>query len=314
MDLPFEFQVLIQRIVMPSLLGLAGGILLLRCERPSFSKGENPIRGVAIASIFGSILVGAALIVSDFWQRELIANPLSWRRWEAREPWMWMVWLIPGLILGLGIFKSLVAIPSRIATWFLPWLVVGAVGCFYIALPQGQSYRDQLPNAIRFLAIGIAATALNSVSLNAIASHPGGRWATLTLLAQLGCIAGLAFQSYASLGEFILAGFGVTLGLSLVSLFHSSEHTTDYGWPLAPAVLGLTVLAAVSLAVSTFYVTTPPPTWLWTSILFLPTIIAGIDWFLVEKHWGWRLAMAAIIWALILSTVVAMAMQSKSDW
>lgn len=314
MDTSFEVEVLLQRIAMPGLVGLLGGFLLSRCERGSAATGDVPLRHVGWASFWGAWVVGAALIASDLWQRGMITDPSTWRRWDAREPWMWMVWMVPGLILFLGATKALLATPSRFATWCLPWVVVGAAGILYVALPQGKGYEEQLPSAIRWLALGIAASAMNSVSINAIASRPGGRWGPAVLLAQLGCIAGLAWQSYASLGEFLLAAFGVALGITLVSLFLSSGPTSDYGWPMAPAVLGLTVLAAAGLAVSTFYVSEPPPMWLLLSILFLPSLIGSMDVWLRGKHWGWRIAAAIVIWSLVLSAVVARAMQSGSTW
>ena len=314
MDMSFEIQVLLQRIVMTSLVGLIGGFVLSRCERRVAGTGDGPLRGVGAASFFGALLVGAGLIASDLWQRGMIAEPWTWRRWDAREPWMWMVWLVPSLILFLGIAKGLLARPNRFATWCLPWVVAGAAGILYVALPQSSGYQDKLPDAIRWLAIGIAAVSLNSASLNAISSRPGGRWGPSVLFAQLVCIAGLTLQSYASLGEFVLAALGLSLGLALVSLFVPSGQTFDYGWPLAPAVMGLMVLAAAGLVVSTFYVSDPPPTWLVAGILFLPSLIAGIDLCLAGKHWGWRLFAAVLLWAMVLAVVIFKAMQSKSDW
>lgn len=319
MQISFETQILLQRIVLPSLLGLAGGWVLSRCERRGLElsgsgSDTRPLRGVMTASFFGALLVGAGLIVSDLWQRELITNPATWRRWDAREPWMWMVWMIPGLILFLGFAKGLIATPQRFATWSLPGVIALGAGIFYVCLPQGPGYENDLPRAVRWIALGIAAVAMNCASLNAIARGPGGRWAPLVLLVQLACVAGLALQSYASLGEFVLAAAGATLGLCVISLFLPSPWTFDYGWPLAPAILGLTVLASVSLAASTFYVSEPLATWMLMSILFLPTIVGAIDLCLGGKHWGWRVAAAFFLWALALSAVVAKALQNKSDW
>ena len=315
----FEVQILLQRIVLPGLMGLVGGWVLSRCERRSLESGssgaaEHPLRGAMSASSLGSLLVGAGLIASDLWQRELITNPAIWRRWDAREPWMWMVWMVPGLILFMGLVKGLVATPSRYATWSLPGVIAWATGIFYVCLPQGPGYENDLPRAVRWIALGIAAVAMNCASLNAIARGPGGRWAPLVVLVQLVCVAGLALQSYASLGEFILAATGATLGLSIVSLFLPSTRTFDYGWPLAPAILGLTVLACASLATSTFYISEPPATWILMSVLFLPTVAGAIDLCLGGKHWGWRVAAAFFLWALALSAVVAGALQNTSDW
>lgn len=318
-ELSFEVQVLLQRMVVPSLAGVAGGLVLSRCERSSLAPGEawagdRPLRGAMVASSLGALLVGVGLITSDLWQREMITNPAIWRRWDAREPWMWMVWMIPGLILLLGLLKGITATPMRFSAWCLPCMVASASGVFYVSLPQGEAYRDTLRDVIRWMALGIAALVMNVAAMNAIARRPGGRWAPLALLVQLVCIAGLALQSYASLGEFVLAAVGATLGLSIVSLLNPSGLTFDYGWPLAPAILGLSVLATACLSTSTFYVTEPPATWLLISVLFLPAAVGALDLCLMGKHWGWRLAAAVVIWGMALSAVVAKAMQSKTDW
>jgi hypothetical protein len=314
-DMNFETQVILQRLVVPSLLGLAGGFVLSRCERRSLASGDGgPLRLVATASIIGTLLVGAGLIASDLWQRGLIANPATWRRWDAREPWMWMVWLVPGLMLVLGLLKGLGATPSRFATWCLPVLVLGAAGTLYVALPQGSGYEDKLRDAVRWLALGTAAVTVNAACLNAIATRPGGRWAPCVLLAQLGCIAGIVLQSYASLGEFVLAGIGILVGLSIISLVLPSESTYDFGWQLAPAILAMSVLAVASLAVSTFYVSTPPATWLIMSILFLPTIVGSVDCILHKQQWGWRVLAALVICGLVLAVVIASAINNKPEW
>jgi hypothetical protein len=313
-NISFEAQVLLGRVVVPSLLGWIGGFVLSRCERRSPGLDASPLRGVLASSLFGALLVGSGLIVSDLWHRGMITEPGSWRRWDAREPWMWMVWMIPGLILFLGILKGWVATPGRFATCCLPWVLVGAAGILYVALPTGKGYEDQLPDVIRSMAIGIAAVALNSLSLNAIARGPGGRWVLCVLLTQLACIAGVAFQAYASLGEFALAGMGAVLGLSLVSLMLPSGPTYDYGWPLAPAVLGMIVLAVASQSVSTFYFSEQPPIWLRMSILFLPSLAGGVDLCLRQKHWGWRVLAAFVLSASVLSVVVFRAMQNETGW
>lgn len=313
-NISFEGQVLLERVVVPSLLGWIGGFVLSRCERRSPGLDPSPLRGVLASSFFGALLVGSGLIVSDLWQRGMITEPASWRRWDAREPWMWMVWMVPGLILFLGILKGWIATPIRFATCCLPWALVGAAGILYAALPQGKGYEDQLPEVIRSMAIAMAAVALNSLSLNAIARGPGGRWALCVLLAQLACIAGLAFQAYASLGEFALAGVGAVLGLSLVSLMLPSGPTYDYGWPLAPAVLGMIVMAVASQSVSTLYFSEQPPIWLRMGILFLPSLVGGVDLCLRRKHWGWRVLSALVLSASVLSVVVVRAMQNETGW
>ncbi|MCU0706968.1 MAG: hypothetical protein MUF23_01620 [Pirellula sp.] len=314
----FETQVVLQRIVVPSLLGLAGGFVLSRCERRALAtadgSGDSPLRLAATASILGALFVGAGLIASDLWQRGLITNPATWRRWDAREPWMWMVWMVPSLMFVLGLLKGLGRTPGRFATWCLPIVVIGAAGILYVALPQGSGYEDKLKDAVRWLALGTVAATVNAVCLNTIAAQPGGRWAPCVLLAQLGCIAGIVLQSYASLGEFVLSAIGILIGLSIVSLAIPSPSTHDYGWQLAPAVLAMSVLAVACLAVSTFYVSTPPATWLVLSILFLPALVGCVNCILQKQPWGWRVAAAIVLCGALLAVVIVSAINNKPEW
>jgi hypothetical protein len=183
-----------------------------------------------------------------------------------------------------------------------------------VVLPQGTGYEDRLRDAVRWTAIGTVAAVWNGSALDGIARHPGGRWSTCVLLAQLGCIAGLILQSYASLGEWVLAAIGVTLGLTVVGLWIPSEETTHFGWPMAPAVLGLTILGAASLAVSTFYVSTPAPQWMIAIVLFLPSIVGLVDAFLRSWNPWWRALIAALIASAPLAAVLFQAMNHQPAW
>ncbi len=314
MEMSFELQIVLQRLVIPGLIGLLGGLTI---ARPWVRHSEDsPASGAAggISSLLGALFVGSGLIVSDLWQRELLTQPSTWRSWEAREPWMWMVWMIPAAMVLLAIVRLAARSTTRISSWSWPSLFGIAVGVMLVVLPQGAGYEDKLREAVRWTGLGVLATVWNACALNGIASQPGGRWSPLVLLAQLGCVAALVLQSYASLGEWVLAAIGVTAGLSLVSLFTPSVRTVDFGWPLASVILALTVLAAASTAVSQFYIFSSAPAWVLAGTLFLPSIVGGVD--VAIRGWNpwFRALIAAAISGILIGVVVWQTIQNQPQW
>lgn len=314
MELSFETQIALQRLLVPGLMGLVGGFLLSRCDAGAAEAPEQPLKGIALPSLAGAILIGCGIAASDLWQRGLIARPMAWREWEAREPWMWMVWAVPALVILLAAARAVARTGSRWASWCLPIAVTCGAGFMMIVLPQGPGYEDKLREAMHWVGLGTIAIVWNAMALNGIAKHPGGRWAPLVLLAQVGAIAGMVVQSYASLGELVLALLGTTAGLTFVSLLIPTSHSTEFGWRLAPAVLALVIAAVAALSVSTFYVSTPPAPWILFSVLLLPTIVGIADTFLRARPMVWRLVIGAAIAGSIVGAVVYTALSHTPDF
>jgi len=314
MELSFETQIALQRLLVPSLIAFVGAFLMSRSmfRSPTAPTGSGP--RLALRPLAGALLIGLALIVSDLWQRGILADPTAWRAWSAREPWMWMVWMIPAIIVVLAAMEYFLRLRDFSGGAGSPIRVALAAAAMLVVLPQGAGYEDQLGNAVRWVAFGTVASIWNASAIDGIATHDGARWAPCVLLAQLGGIAAMVLQSYASLGEWVLAGIGVTLGVCLVALIFPSAASSEVGWSLSPAVQGLVILACASVAVSTFYASTPQPNLLVASILLLPTLVGWVDCGVRRWNPWYRALIAAAISGILIGIVVFLAIQQQPEW
>ncbi|MFN7733527.1 MAG: hypothetical protein ACK5OB_16640 [Pirellula sp.] len=313
MELNFETQVALQRIAVPLVLATVGGLLLSRRSAGS-GASASAASPAAWSTLLGAMLVAAGPCVSELWKRDLLLQPARWHEWSATEPWMWMVWIVPASVIMVAIWRCAMSSSWTFATWMFPWGVSVAALGLYVCLPQGQGWLDKSSDVVRWLVAATIAFAWNQWGIDTIASSPGGRWAPWVLVAQFGAIAGLALQSYASLGEWALVGVGFSAGLAIAALLSGDTQSMPMGWPAAVGVIPGLWMAVASLAVSQFYITTPPANWLLGLVLFLPTLVALID-LLIKKRSAWvRAIVAAVACGIVIAIAIAITMQSRPEW
>ena len=162
---------------------------------------------------------------------------------------------------------------------------------------------------------GILAAIWNLTSLNSIAKSGGSSWVSLTILAQLGCVAAITLQSYASLGEWAVVGIGVATGASVVGLRAGSASKLHYGWQLSTVVLPLGIMAVTCLAVSSFFESRPLPIWLIGSVLFLPTLVGVMDFIYGRTANPWfRLFLALCVSCLVLGGIFFFTKPWQTEW
>lgn len=177
------------------------------------------------------------------------------------------------------------------------WLWVGA-GLLAIAsaaasLPTGENWQDTYPAHRGWMTAISAACLLNSWSLAVLIHRGAAAWAPLVALAALGGPTILAASTYASLAERGLAAIASTAAICLFALATRRPA-------MAAASLPALTLAAGLTAAGDFYSYLEHPQPLFAAILFLPSIVAMIDWPLRSKN-GWlRSAVAAIVSATIV--------------
>jgi hypothetical protein len=227
---------------------------------------------------------------------------------------MWMVWIVPACVMMVAIWRSAIASSWSFATWMFPWGISMAALGLYVCLPQGQGWLDKSSDVAGWIVAATIAFAWNQWGIDSIASSPGGRWAAWVLVAQFGAIAGLALQSYASLGEWALVGVGISSGLAIAALLGGDSQSMPMGWPTAVGVIPGLWMAVACLAVSQFYIPTPPATWLLGLVLFLPALVGLID-SLIKKRSAWvRALVAAVACGIVVGIAIAITMQSRSEW
>ncbi|MBM3965937.1 MAG: hypothetical protein FJ308_12865 [Planctomycetes bacterium] len=307
----FEIQIAIQRLLVPGVIALIGAWLLVGRRASSGSA-----RGVATwIGLLGALVVGAAFVVSDFMQRGILLSPKEWFGWEAREPWMLMVWFVPAVIIALAAAQWILGRSDQYQRWSVLLLLTFWIGASYLLFPTGAGYQDKLPSVGRWAVIVAIAAVWNAYALDWIATSPGGRWYPLVLLSQFGCITAIVLSSYASLSEWVLVGAGVSAGVSVLQLFRPTRpYEVPFLWPLAPIIVGLSWMGVTCMVVSTFYVSESLPSpWFWP-VLFLPSIVGIVDIFAQRLNSWCRVAVAGGICGAMLIPLIYMLVTAKPEW
>lgn len=307
----FEIQIAMQRLLVPGVIAFFGTWLLVGRRASSGSS-----RGVATWSgLLGALVGGAAFVVSDFMQRGILLSPKEWLGWEAREPWMLMVWFVPAVIVALATAQWIWGSSAQYQRWSVLLLLTFWIGAGYLLFPTGAGYQDKLPSVGRWAVTVAIAAVWNAYALDWIANSPGGRWYPLVLLAQFGCITAIVLSSYASLSEWVLVGVGVSTGVSVFQLFcPTRSYEVPFLRPLAPMVVGLSWMGVACLVISTFYVSEPLPSpWFWP-VLFLPSIVGIVDLFVQRLNTWWRVAVAGGICCAMLVPLIYLLVTAKPEW
>ncbi len=309
-----ETHILLKCLIVPAVISALGALILSMTPTSEYWDDEEPLKGLIWSNLFGALVCGLAFIIPDLWGRDLLFKPNNWRQWEAREPWMWLVWIAPATLVGFAIVKSFVRVPARSAAFAWPLTAIVAAVLIYVALPQSQGYEEKLPLAVQWVAVGMVATMLNMLAVSSIATNLGSRWNMLVVVAQAGAVALLAFQSYASLGMWSVIAVGVGLGASLIGGLRISTAAQYCGWPLSPVAVILCSLAVANIATTEFYLTELKPRWLIAMILFLPTIVGLID--LCGRRFGvfTRAVIAAIVSVMIIGVEFYWFEINKPEW
>lgn len=312
----YELDIGLQRVALPAVCSLIGCALLVRTDQGEDWFDDEPVKGTAFPTVLGAVLCASGMIASDFCRRGLIGAPAEWSTWKASYQWEWMIWMIPGSMVLLAMARAVFSIPVHFTG--LAGTATGAitVGVLYICLNEGAVWDDQHAKLLPWMAASCLAAICNMASLNSIARAGGSRWVSLTVLGQFGCVAAIALQSYASLGELAVVGIGVSLGASLVGVFRQSSAKLHYGWQLSTIVLPLAIMAVACLATSRFFFESHPlPQWLIGLVLFLPTIVGLFDIVVgrITSEW-FRVVLAAMWCSLVLGAILYITKPWQSEW
>ncbi len=311
----FELQIALQRLLLPAVCSLIGCYLLSTTDQGEDWYDDEPVRGITFPTLSGALLCAIGLIGSDLWQRGIILQPQAWLNWKASYQWQWMVWMIPGSILLLAIARSIFVVPIHYTAMAGIASASLAIGVLFVCLNEKTGWEDQSAKLLPWMATGGIAAMWNIASLNSIAKSEGSRWVSLTILGQLGCVTAIAIQSYASLGEWSLAGIGAALGASIVGVCLGSKTKLHYGWQLSTVVIPLGIMAIACLAVSNFFESRPLPTWLIGSVLFLPTLVCVADIVVGRIMNTWfRVFLAGCICCLVLGAILNFTKPWQSEW
>jgi hypothetical protein len=231
-----------------------------------------------------------------------------------------MAVLIPSSFVVLGLLRSVLPIPKSIANIAWPMLAILTASTLIVSLMEpdmlnAEKWKEELKSLLWCIAVGTVAILLNIATLDNLARSGAARWTPLVLLGQLGCVAAIILQSYASLGEWTLACIGSTVGLSVGSLITRSQPPTFAGWQLSPVVFPLTIASGTSVLLSPYFQSHPLSHWLQGSVLFLPTAVWLVDIVFARYGNAWvRASCAAVICGVLLATILLITKPFQSEW
>jgi len=311
----FELGILLQRIVLPAICSLLGCYLLSRVDKGEDWYDDQPTKGIGWQTFFGATICAIGMIGSDLWQRGVLFQPVEWSNWQASYQWQWMVWMIPGFMILLALVRVIYSTPIHFTAMAATATTAFAIGVLFVCLNEGKAWEDQSTKLMPWMAASCLAVTLNTASLNSIARSDGSRWVALTTLGQFGCVAAIALQSYASLGEWTLVGLGVSIGAAVVGGLAGSSAKLHFGWQLSTVVVPLGVMAVACCSISNFFESQPLPLWLVGSVLFLPTIVCVFDVVFGRLFNAWfRVVIAAIVCSFVLGAILNITKPWQSEW
>lgn len=339
MNSEFEGKLLLFRLVVPLFFGgLATWVLR---DKVGDSEGRNGVQGgvgpSALAKIVGVLAIGLAFVLSDFASRGILFTPREWLNWQAKEPWMHWVWVGP---LTLGFWY--------LADSCLPSLVDRGIGRFlllfsplfvfvFVMFPGGQGYADQ---AMAHLLLGLLAWVFSVLNWLLVAQREraiGGGWFGWVNVLQIGSVAMVVLQSYASLGEWLIFSGAMMAGAMAVIAIMSSRAFRKIGTEEVNQVgdgglerpvlepdffrgsllqLLLGFASCAGLCTSRAYAWNPLAWWVILVLLGLPSLYSILDRSLCKFARGGlaRYAGHAVATLLVLALLYGLSAQGEPQW
>lgn len=299
MELGFEGNLLVFRVLLPLIAGILGLILLtLWSNARAIGKGF-----ISWLLALGFLFLGLSYLLSEFGFMGAFTGKLDWeglKNWflnPPKEPWMRLTGWFPAL---LALFMLAHFFSHHAISRFIGWALLAAVmfGTFMGLLPGTQGYEDKAP-LMRWLPWAVVLSTLcngllsmrkvESVAVPPLApidppeqpDHQNNRfprsWFLWTFVVQLGAIAACILQGYASLGEWAIVTATLALASASLGTALRIERGNQSKHPFVPVIFTLSFTGVALLGVSQVYTWSPLPLWFLFILAFLPSILALLD-------------------------------------
>jgi hypothetical protein len=182
-----------------------------------------------------------------------------------------------------------------------------------LMFPVGEGYADQ---ASKFRYLGLLAmvtSVLNTWLIVQRSEVARSRWFRWVHVGQLGCIAAVVLQSYASLGEWVI--FCGAFMAGAVGTTSSGKYTlaTDDG----SLSIWISFAASAGLCLSQAYAWNPLPPWLLVVLGCMPAIMAVADMGIArtcDRSFGWRIAGCMALLALCMGLLYFFVLGTEPSW
>jgi hypothetical protein len=243
--------------------------------------------------------------------RQWLTAEIGWpQRLQGVEAWQTALW--PLLLL--------VAVPSVVGDQPIAAVRMVAAAVFasllaYVTLPHGEAWQDSMNLHRPWSALIVASVMFNTFSLDGLIRSGAKVWSLLVMIAGIGPALLLASLNYAAPAEWTLAGLAATTGVLLAASWSAVRGPAlldESAQTNGPVIAGLSAavtlpvsgLIATTVTTSRFYTWEEYPMWLYAVALFLPTIVAIIDFPLRQFNSKIRISVAALSSVVLIGTCV----------
>ncbi len=208
----------------------------------------------------------------------------GWSHWTADA---WSFSILPVIVVGLLLA---IAEPTSEKTSSLRYLLL-TWGCCWLAfstIPTGEGWLDVVSEHRTWTALIVASAFTNALMLDEMSRRGTHRWVIWVGIAGLAAPLAVAAGCYASLAEWITATVVTSIVLALIAGIFNSKLPCVI---LSPCAL----IVATSTASGRFYDYQSHPWWSYLLALFVPSIIAAIDWLLRKRTTQLRVIIAGTL-------------------
>lgn len=327
-----DINFVIFRCLLPTIFAALGGYLLTR----SFKRATlvtTPLSNPASPAVMspteriegtydlwrvlgGAFLCGLGVIVSEYWSRGILLAPNQWLDWNARYQWNWIVWALPVTFLLMGFARWTWQTRTAFASVMWPAVFLFSIAVLTGSLVELEVWGEHLQMILYMIVVGLIAVVLNVASISDMATTRANRWAGLVLAGQFGCVAAVALQTYASLGETALLGASICFGLTVATLTYKVRPVAFGEWSVSFILYPLASVAVSLLLLSVLFQSKPLlPWWLFSLVLMLPTVVWFFD--IVYGRYGrvwWRVVLAASVCLITKGLILALTNPFQSEW
>ncbi|MEM8668961.1 MAG: hypothetical protein AAGG48_15680 [Planctomycetota bacterium] len=240
------------------------------------------------------------LVFSLGWWAAIAVSLYGRQGWPDAEwqlcLWPLTAWIVVTWLLSFNGCSSEAG--RRTDTSWLACIVAAASGLTaYICLPRGEVWEDTYDLHGPWGILLTLTMMLNAWSLSVMVRRHAERWVMLVALASLGGPVALAAATYGSLTEWSVAMVSATIVFTFCGLVFPTSRV----WEIAPiaSAAGTCVIAAGRFQTFETY-----PSWLYGTMLFLPSGIAAVDFFVRRQATWKRVSIAGILAAAFVTTFI----------
>jgi hypothetical protein len=272
--MPFDAQLLIDILAIPSGVALIGALIALATSK-------------TLPTWFGAGLTAiawlAGIVVAQY------KTLIPWE-WWSEECWQRLFWPmgVAALLLGTS------SLCCGHANWRLLTMSLVAWATAWLSIPRSSGWRDiDSLEGIWMLAIGIS-TLLNGWLVERWIATKAPRWGLWVLIGGLGPPLLLAASAYGTMAQWVVSVLAATLGVAIVAFFSPQGLAASIAAPLA-------VVISAMVAWGRFRSSTPSISWDDLPALFAPGIIALLDTAFAGRIPTWaRILLAGLLSAGVI--------------